>query len=56
MLPLRSSVGSTEATSDQSASVSSDRSTSGRSWSDQLGRIPSALIRAAKVVGFIPSR
>jgi hypothetical protein len=37
------------------ASVSSDRSTSGRSWSYQLGTIPSALIRDAKVVGFIPS-
>src|SRR5262249_36923812 len=33
----------------------SDRSTSGRSSSDQLGSIPSTLIRDAKVVGFIPS-
>ena len=30
------------------ASVSSDRSTSGRSWSYQRGRIPSTLIREAR--------
>jgi len=44
---LRASVGSTDAPNRVlDDSVSSDRSTFGRSWSSQLGRIPSALIRA----------